>query len=60
MNSVKENALDFIKLELKKVQLIVSEIERVREVINFKIKSVNGDSYQLFFKSIDFGTEIEL
>jgi hypothetical protein len=60
MNSVKENALDFIKLELKKVQLIVSEIERGREVINFKIKSVNGDSYQLFFKSIDFGTEIEL
>ena len=57
MNTVSENALEFMKLELKKAQIEVSVNESGREAIDFNIYTNNGNSYQLFFKSIDFGTE---
>lgn len=57
MNTVNKNALQFMKSELNKAQIEVSENESGREAVDFDIKANNGNSYQLFFKSIDFGTE---
>jgi hypothetical protein len=57
MNTLNKNALKFMKSELKKAQIKVSEKESGREVVDFIIKTNNGNSYQLFFQSIDFGTE---
>jgi len=57
MNIVNENALDFMKSELKKAQIELSQKESGREAVDFSIKVINGNSYQLFFKSIDAVTE---
>lgn len=57
MNTVNENALNFMKSELNKAQIELSIKESGREAVDFIIKVNNGNSYQLFFKSIDFGTE---
>ncbi len=57
MSIVNENAIDFMKTELKKAQIEVSEKESGREAVDFIIKVNNGNSYQLFFHSIDFGLE---
>jgi hypothetical protein len=57
MNTVNENALEFMKLELKKAQIEVVQKESGREAVDFNIKANKGNSYQLFFKSIDAGTE---
>ncbi len=46
-----------MKTELKKAQIEVSEKESGREAVDFIIKVNNGNSYQLFFHSIDFGLE---
>ena len=53
MNTINENALNFMKSELKKAQIEVSQKERGREAVDLNIKVNNGNSYQLFFKSID-------
>jgi len=53
MNTVNENALEFMKSELKKAQIEVSQKESGREAVDFIITTNKGDSYQLFFKSID-------
>tara|TARA_R110001583_G_scaffold70457_2_gene199396 strand:+ start:5039 stop:5275 length:237 start_codon:yes stop_codon:yes gene_type:complete len=57
MNTIGENALKFMKSELKKAQIEVSDNESGREALDFIIKTDNGNSYQLFFQSIDFGIE---
>lgn len=57
MNTINENALKFMKSELKKAQIEISEKESGREAVDFIIKVNNGNSYQLFFQSIDFGIE---
>ena len=57
MNTVNENALKFMETELKKAQIEVLEKESGREAVDFNIEINNGNSYQLFFKSIDAGTE---
>lgn len=57
MNTLNENALKFMKLELKKALIEVSEKESGREAVDFIIKANNSNSYQLLFQSIDFGTE---
>jgi hypothetical protein len=57
MNTFNENAFDFMKSELKKAQIEFSKKESGREAVDFNIKSNNSNSYQLFFKSIDAGTE---
>ncbi len=57
MNTITENALQFMKSELKKAQIKVSDNESRREAVGFNIKVKSGNSYQLFFKSIDFGIE---
>ena len=57
MNTITENALKFMKSELKKAHFEVTNNESGREAVNFNIKSINGNSYQLFFQAIDFGTE---
>jgi len=57
MNTVNENALNFMKSELKKAQIEVSEKESGREAVDFILKANNGNSYQLFFQSINFGIE---
>ncbi|WP_152971477.1 hypothetical protein [Lacinutrix algicola] len=46
-----------MKSELLKAQIKVSDNESGREAVGFKIESKNGRQYQLFYKSIDFGTE---
>ncbi|MFI1743985.1 hypothetical protein [Thalassobellus sediminis] len=46
-----------MKSELKKAQIKVSHNESGREAVDFNIKTNNGKSYQLFFKSIDFDTK---
>ncbi|SDZ90670.1 hypothetical protein [Bizionia paragorgiae] len=53
MNTINENALNFMKSELKKAQIEVSENESGRGAVDFNITTNNGNSYQLFFKSID-------
>jgi hypothetical protein len=57
MNTVNENALQFMKSELEKAQIEVSSNESGREAIDFNINANNGNSYHLFFQSIDFGIE---
>ena len=57
MNTLNENALKFMKLELEKAQIKVSNNESGREAVDFIIEPKNGKQYQLLFKSIDFGTE---
>lgn len=57
MNTVSENALNFMKSELQKAQIEVSQEESGRGGVDFIIKANNGNSYHLFFKSIDFGIE---
>lgn len=57
MNTVNESALKFMKSELKKAQIEVINNESGREGVDFFIKANNGNSYKLFFLSIDFGTE---
>ena len=57
MNTVNENALKYMKSELLKAQIEVSQKESGREAIDFILKANNGNSYQLFFQSIDFGIE---
>ena len=57
MNTVNKNALEFMKSELKKAQIEVLEKESGREAVDFILKTNNGNSYQLFFQSIDFGIE---
>ena len=57
MNTVNENALKFMKSELEKAQIKVSNNESGREAVDFIIEPKNGKQYQLLFKSIDFGTE---
>lgn len=57
MNSLNENSINFMKSELKKAQIAVTNNESGREAVDFNIKLKNGNQYQLFFKSIDFGTE---
>ncbi len=52
-----KNVIDFMKSELKKAQIEVSEKESGREAVDFIIKANNGNSNQLFFQSIDFGIE---
>ncbi len=57
MNTANENRLNFMKSELKKAQIEVSNNKSGREGVDFFIKANNGNSYKLFFKSIDFSTE---
>jgi len=57
MNTVNKNALEFMKSELKKAQIKVSQKGSGREGVDFIIKANNGNSYQLFFKSINADTE---
>ena len=57
MNTVNENALKFMKSELEKAQIKVSNNESGREAVKFIIEPKNSKQYQLVFKSIDFGTE---
>ena len=57
MNTVNENVLDFMKSELNKAQIEVSQKESGREAVDFIITTNKGSSYQLFFKSIDAVTE---
>ncbi len=57
MNTVNENALNFMKSELKKAKIKVSQNESGREAVDFNICTNNGNYFQLFFKSIDFGAE---
>ncbi len=57
MNTVNENALKFMKSELKKAQIEVSINESRREGVDFIIKTNNGNSYQLFFQFINTDTE---
>jgi len=57
MNTVDEKALNFMNSELKKAQIELSQKENGREAVDFNITTNKGDSYQLFFKSIDAGTE---
>jgi hypothetical protein len=57
MNTVNKNALEFLKSELKKAQFEVLQKESGREAVDFNITTNKGNSYQLFFKSIDFGIE---
>lgn len=57
MNTVTKNVLQFMNSELNKAQIEVSKKESGREAVDFIIKTNNGKSYQLFFQSIDYGTE---
>jgi hypothetical protein len=57
MNTVNENALKFMKSELKKAQIGISNNESGREGVDFIINTKNGNAYQLFFKCIDAVTE---
>ena len=57
MNTVTENSLKFMKSELKKAHMKVSDNESGREALDFNIQINNGNSYQLYFQSIDFGKE---
>jgi len=57
MNIVNENALKFMKSELKKAQIEVSEKESGRVGVDYIINANKGNSYQLFFQSIDAATE---
>lgn len=57
MNIVHENALNFIKTEIEKAQIEVTDNRSGREGVDYIIKTNNGNSFQLFFQSIDFGTE---
>jgi hypothetical protein len=57
MNTVNENALYFMKLELNKAQIELSQKESGREAVDFNIKANNGNLYQLFFQSINAFTE---
>lgn len=57
MNIVNENVLKFMKSELEKAQIKVSNDESGREVVDFIIEPKSGKKCQLIFKSIDFGTE---
>jgi len=52
MNTVNENALKFMKSELKKAQIEVSINESRREGVDFIIKTNNGNSYQLFCRKL--------
>ena len=47
MNTVNENALDFMKLVVNKAQIKVSKHERGREAVNFIVKTHNGTTYCL-------------
>ncbi len=57
MNTVNENALKFMKSELNKAQIQVSQKESGREAVDYIIKANNDNSYQLFFQAIDTVTE---
>ena len=57
MNTLNETALKFMKSELNKAQIKVSNDESGREAVDYIIEPKNSKQYQLFFKSIDFGTE---
>ncbi|MEP1488318.1 MAG: hypothetical protein ABJK28_07815 [Algibacter sp.] len=57
MNTVNENALQFMKSELNKAQIEVSKKESGREGVDFIITATNGNSYQLYFQFIDFGID---
>lgn len=57
MNTHNKKALEFMKSELKKAQIKVIQKESGREGIDFVISNNNGNSYQLFFQSIDAVTE---
>jgi hypothetical protein len=57
MNTVNENALQFMKLEFQNAKIEVSANENRREATDFHIKLNSGNSYQLLFQSIDFGIE---
>ena len=56
MNTLNENALKFMKSELKKAQIEVSQKESGRGV-DFIIKTNNGNSYQVYCQSIDTPSE---
>jgi hypothetical protein len=57
MNTVNENALKFMKSELKKAQIQVSDNENGREAVDYVIESKTGKQYQLFFQSIETTTK---
>jgi len=57
MDIINETALKFMKSELKKAQIEVSQKESGREGVDFIIKVNDDNSYQLFFKSISVGLE---
>ena len=42
MNTLNENALDFMKSELKKAQIEISQNESGREGVDFIIKAINA------------------
>jgi len=45
-----------MKSELNKAQIEVSQKESGREGIDFFINTINGNTYELFFQSIDIDT----
>ncbi|WP_156112412.1 hypothetical protein [Lacinutrix jangbogonensis] len=57
MKLVNRNTLEFMKSELLKAQIKVSDNKSGSEGEDFIIESLKGNTYQLFFKSIDFDTE---
>jgi len=57
MNTLNENALKFMKSELIKAQIEVSNNKSGREAVDFNIKANGNNSYQLYFQYIDFEIE---
>jgi hypothetical protein len=57
MNTLNKNPLEFMKSELEKAQIEISQNESGREAVDFIINTINGNSYQLFFKSINKDSE---
>lgn len=57
MSTLDKNAIEFMKSELNKAQIEVLEKESGREGVDFFANTVNGNSYQLFFQSINADTE---
>lgn len=56
MEILNKIALEFMKVELTKAQIKISQKESGREAVNFIIESKNNKQYQLLFKIIDFDT----
>ena len=53
MDTINENALKFMKSELKKAQIEVSENRSRREGVDFIIKTNTGNYHELYLQPID-------